>query len=472
MKPVFKEGRYGYAFKDGKLYWFDKRHVLVMTSWPDPRAWFKRRSHDWKATRKWADELLSPCLFPRSAKAEVTEQPIRQEPEVLPSGQYLLPNVFDPRNSRYEEIERRNRSVLGTYFDTIPDDVRDELLKYPRRKWHVFNILARCPGAFDLSRGNPALFYALASNWVFHKPPVLRPVRAARSLVYKKQKHILEWLGFPGTEPSRRILAKIVPGSLSVEALLYLRSSFSDPFVVKCLSHLDRINAGVLRLATDRKYRNLITARLLEDISRDVLQDQPNPPVFSILIDTLKMVRMVDWKHCPHRFVTLARLKEVHDELSRRLRPEVLMEKYNLPSRFPDPPFAGTEVIRPIMTPDDLCLEGYEMNHCVAAHAVGVAEGEEFVYRVMSPVRATLSIRRSNGRWISDQIFKAYNELVPETLSERVFDELFHSARTQHGPAADEEHDSAGGDDPRQLPLLAPEQLQVYLRCVRAFQSN
>jgi hypothetical protein len=42
MKSDFKEGRRGLAFKDGKLFEFTKRHVLVLSPWPDPRAWFKR----------------------------------------------------------------------------------------------------------------------------------------------------------------------------------------------------------------------------------------------------------------------------------------------------------------------------------------------------------------------------------------------------------------------------------------------
>lgn len=48
MKSDFKEGRAGLAFKDGKLYEFTKRHVLVVTGGDDQRAWFKRRSHGWK----------------------------------------------------------------------------------------------------------------------------------------------------------------------------------------------------------------------------------------------------------------------------------------------------------------------------------------------------------------------------------------------------------------------------------------
>lgn len=51
----YKEGPPGVHFKNGKLYSFCKTHALVLSQWPDPRGWFKRRSHDWRPTRKWSD---------------------------------------------------------------------------------------------------------------------------------------------------------------------------------------------------------------------------------------------------------------------------------------------------------------------------------------------------------------------------------------------------------------------------------
>ena len=346
------------------------------------------------------------------------------------------------------------------------------MCRFSKRRWHVLNLLARCPGADDLGKSNPALLYALASNWVFHTPAVTQPIRAARRLVNRKQKHILEWLGFPATETSRRILGRIVPASLSVESLLYLRGSLGDPYVTKTLSHLERINAGVLRLVTDMKYRHLLTPRLLEDIGRDTAQDGISPPVFSILLDTLRMVNMAGAHHCPPQFVSLKRLNDVHNELARRLRPEVLAEKFDLPARFPDPPYAGTDSIRPIMTPDELAIEGLEMKHCVAIHAPDVALGEEFIYRVIAPVRATLSLRCSGGHWRRSELFKARNEPVPPELGEQLYDELFRSGRLEMVEAEEPWHKPPAGHDARQLPLLSPGEMNIYWHCVKVFEDQ
>jgi hypothetical protein len=468
MKSDFKEGRSGYAFKNGKLYWFDKRHVLVMSSWPDPRCWFKRRSHGWKASRKWADHLLFTGASFLSRQGEL-DKPVQPGPEVLPSGQYLLPGVYTSQEDRGQVALRRNIATFTGFFDTIPADARAEILKYSDRKWHVLNLLARCPGADDLGRSNPALLYALASNWVFHKPGVKQPIRAARGLVNRKQKQILEWLGFPATETTRRILCKIVPHSLSVESLLYLRNSLEDPYVIKCLSHMERINAGVLRLVTDQKYRSYLTPRLLEEIGLDKAHDEVDPLVFRILLDTLKMSELADGKHCPRQFVSLKRLNAVHDELARQLRPEMFARSNDLPARFPVPTFTGTESIKPIMTPDELFLEGREMKHCAAIYAPLVADGSEFIYRVLAPVRATLSIVNYEGQWRRSQLFQACNKPVAPEVSEGIFESLFRSERTKVVRGNDEKQEGLGRYDPMQLPLLPANELNIYLRFVDVF---
>lgn len=467
MKSDFKPGRWGYAFKDGKLYEFTPRHVLVLSGWPDPRAWLKRRSHNWRATRKHADAFFSTAVRPVAVADHLDA-----EPAALPSGQYLLPGVYE--DSEYgAELEQRDERIILEFIGTIPARIHTALCRYGTRKWHALNLLARCPGAEDLETANPALFYALASSWVFHKPAVRSPIRSARRLVSRKQKHILEWLGFPATETARRILVKIAPQSLSIESLLYLRNALhGDEFVVRTLSHLPHINAVVIRLATDPKYRSVITPRLLADVGAEDGQHAAYASVFRLLQDTLRMAELVDWHHCPRQFCSLKRLKDVHDELAGTLTPGELAEKLQLPARFQNPPFAGTENIVPITTPDDLYIEGYQMANCVGSHAVLVATGKEYVYRVLSPVRATLSIRREEGNtWSPGEVAAIRNAPLPESLSAQVYAALFASLRKQ-APRVTEPSfpvDLVTERDLRQLPLLAKADMAIYWRCVAAF---
>ncbi len=344
--------------------------------------------------------------------------------EFLPEFRYLDRDRF----VRY--MQMKDHKALSGYYRTIPSAVREEVSRYEDRRWHMFNLFARCPGALDLSQSNPALCFALASNWVFHKPAVQRPMRAARSLIGKKQRCIMEWVGFPPTESARSILAKIVPQSLAVEGLLYLRDALRDGDLIKLLSHLERINAGVLRIATDPRFRDHRTPRLLQAIGQEKEYDgarQSRNPIFWIFRDTLAMAEMIEWRNCPRKFISLQRLKSLHDQLSRRMNAGQILRNRNLPDRFPAPPFAGTPEIIPITTPAELCQEGVDMHHCAGAHVMSVARKSEYVYRVLSPVRATLSVHLVRGRWKEGELFQARNVPVEEAVARQLFQRLMRT---------------------------------------------
>jgi hypothetical protein len=425
----FTAGRPGYEFKDGKLYHFDSRHVLVMSPWPDPRAWLKRRSHDWKPTRAWADRVL--CGWLRADRPDSEPDEIEPKPIVLPSGQMLLPGILqpDPGDEFLIRFIREHQQTVSRYTELIPDEILARVSRYGTRRWHVLNLFARCPGALDLDESNPALLYALASNWVFHKPPVARPMRAARSLVFKRQRRVLDWLGFPATESVRRILSRIAPASLSVAHLLYLRSALQDSFVMECLRHSERINAGALRLITSPNWRRYVTPRLITEVGKQESQDDLIPDIVRLLGDTVNMANMVEWRDCPRRFGSLQRLKAVHDALARALSPEIVARHVSLPASFDAPPFPGTEAILPIRTPDQLFEEGYIQSNCAASRAEAIIKGNEYLYRVLRPIRATLSIVRTGNGWAADQLAQAFNEPVDEGTRAALFRELFFSGR-------------------------------------------
>jgi hypothetical protein len=287
----------------------------------------------------------------------------------------------------------------------------------------------------DLSHSNPALLFALASNWAFHKPAVQWPVRAARSLINRKQRVILKWLGFPATESVRRLLAKISPDALTVPRLLWLREHLPDPACLVLLQHLPRINDIVLRLVTSKRVRPHLTPRLLLDLCVIEPQDYPlfQQAPKELLYDTMRMCEAVNWERCPVLFRSLEALKALHRDLGWRIAWVLRMRKGVSYKRLPLPPFPGTEWIRPLKTVEAIAREGWEQEHCAASYISRVAEGHQYLYCVLKPLRGTLAISRQAGtrRWYPSQFRQLANAPVPEAIVKSTFEALFASGKAQ-----------------------------------------
>lgn len=451
--PHYRFSRYGVAFKNGKFYYFSVDSMLVFKSWPDPRAWIKNLTRGWHASRNQADLLFSRYVgnaeydkppelpahlydFPGHAKtgAALVDALLNDEfPE------YDVQTESEPPNNDYNAVRNygqyEERLAVHRFLSPIPEPVRAELRCYSVRRWHLLNLFARCPGAMDLSHSNPALLFALASNWAFHKPAVQWPVRAARSLINRKQRVILKWLGFPATESVRRLLAKISPDALTVPRLLWLREHLPDPACLVLLQHLPRINDIVLRLVTSKRVRPHLTPRLLLDLCVIEPQDYPlfHQAPKELLYDTMRMCEAVNWERCPVLFRSLEALKALHRDLGWRIAWVLRMRKGGAYKRLPLPPFPGTEWIQPLKTVEAIAREGWEQEHCAASYISLVAEGRQYLYRVLKPLRGTLAISRQAGtrRWYPSQFRQLANAPVPDTIVKSTFEALFASGKAQ-----------------------------------------
>jgi hypothetical protein len=500
-------------FIDGKLYQHSRQHKLELTAWPVPVARVKRDDCWHTASRFLADKALFLCLNDRalrlSSYSESTD--IQSKPRLLLSGQYVFSSIYDVTYSSLniyaEHLPIGNEKE---FFDTIPAPVLAELARYYDRHWHLLNLLALCPDALDLSRSNPGLFYALANHWLFRPRTRMDPVEEAAKYINQKQKVILEWLGLPAAEPVRRILAKIDPGTLRKIRDPKFWQIIQLPEIMKLLAHLELIDHDVLELVMDAKYHPYLTPRLLAETVRDkTMMDERQCPV-SIIFSVIQDISSRS-KECPFpkKFGSLQRLMEVYDDLCRRdrLRTRQQQRDYyarrRLGGHFPRPPFAGTETIRPIETPNALSQEGIDMNHCVVAMIDSVAEGRAYVYQVLSPVRATMSMCRQYGQndWVPGELVAESNRSVDSALYDALYFEVFHSpangdaeggfetfaARVEVTalPEADTGRVLARCDldleegqrlppswtyrNPMQLPLLAPKERQLVNECLRVF---
>ena len=63
--------------------------------------------------------------------------------------------------------------------------------------------------------------------------------------------------------------------------------------------------------------------------------------------------------------------------------------------------------------PGQLVEEGRHQHNCVGGYAERVAGGKVFIYRVLRPDQATLSLRLdTDGEWVIGQLLRAFNQPV------------------------------------------------------------
>jgi hypothetical protein len=418
MEDRYKISKPGTNFdaETGKLYVFRSGSITVMKAWP-PMAWKKTRSHPtWSHCRP---EISIPC---RDIEGRIR----RLETPADANGQLLLPFCLPPE----EEKAHRAEVAWLRWYATIPTEIRELVRHFQKRQWHMLSFLARCgEAAYDLTVSNPALAYALASNWVYHRPPVQRPMRSARALLRRgrKQRDILAWLGFPGTEAARKALTKVIHKAISVCSLLYIRQSMADFAMAKAISHLQRLNAGAIRIATDPELLPLAAPTLIEEVSTRRDEDQ-RPKAAYMLQDSLNMFRLLFPNgrslQPVRRFSYLA---ELHDSLVDDLNRTRIS---NMDVLFPPPPVEGTETIVPITNARELVEEGRAQHNCVASYVERVAVRRQvYIYRVLWPERCTLSLRRCGNTWVLSELKRACNER-PSEVTRRVIEKwLIHEAR-------------------------------------------
>jgi hypothetical protein len=112
--------------------------------------------------------------------------------------------------------------------------------------------------------------------------------------------------------------------------------------------------------------------------------------------DTIRLARQLGDNSALHALIrcrTGEELLELHDLLTERVNERVRKAQREKEERpFPEPPVPGCEEIVPIRTFDDLAEEGLFMRHCVVSYASSVRAGRSYIYKVLSPQRATLEI--------------------------------------------------------------------------------
>ncbi len=392
----------GIVFRDGKLYEFTHYRITVRTAGPKPpKAWSRTTRATWSTIR------------PPVCRAALLESiPQSESDRLFKAG---LPDARGQWPLALELIEKprfKGHDAYLAWLRTLDLDDRRAIAVFKERHWHILQLLVRCPGARDLVAHSPALAFALASSWVFRgRRRVCRPLRSARTLLLKPQRDILKWLGFPDNQSSARILRRVPAGEVSIAGLLYLRDGLRDHDVHKRLSHTPVVSRVVIRIATDPTWSKLVSPALLNEVAS---MNDGGWEVVMHLREALTLARRLRPRGLDRDgwIRSVSDLHTFHQEM-RTLHQRLLDGGGIDPEDYPDPPVPGTPTIVPLSDPLMLLEEGELQHNCAASYAREVLSSTVlaadrrpglYLYRVLQPERATLSIIKRNGAWRIDQL--------------------------------------------------------------------
>lgn len=380
----------GFRFKEGKLFLFDDNSVCLIESWPSLKALHKIGASGWQEFRP-----IFPLLSPTGV-----------EPEFDPD--------FLPQESFHMAYQRR--AAFRAFRSFIPEAMAKACEEIPGRQLTMLMLMQASPAAAELAQSNRALVFALSHPHFFRES--FSTLQGAAIVAKRRQREIAAWLGFPETDSAVKTLSKLAGASIFKESLRALRSSMGASNGQKILSHLPRINAGVLGFVADEELCGIVPMPLLMEVAENRDED-------------MQAQTALVWDHC----VTMAR--ELGESLRRPSSIQKLNEWHQViwerwreknppwPKEFPKPPLAGIPTIQPILDEAGLIEEGKQQSNCVGFYGDRVRSGSVLIYKVLAPERATLSLVMSpGGQWVIGQLKLRSNQPCSELTKKHVTDWL------------------------------------------------
>tara|TARA_B100001964_G_scaffold28206_1_gene28568 strand:+ start:371 stop:2041 length:1671 start_codon:yes stop_codon:yes gene_type:complete len=390
MKIFLNYGRK--IFIDGELRLFSDEGLTIISSWPN----ISSRSRSGEDTI-WKDS------FPE----------INLNNFIKPNRQLSLPFIV-------QEDFWENNEPVNRFMEKIPGNIRNKVGQFKDKHFEILRLISHSNHAHDLLKCSPALLYALAASHKFRRANCKNFFSKAVQYARKKKKDIAGWLGLSASKRSVKIINKIPINEVEIDLLLRLRKILksNNKEAMKALSHVPRINKTIIEFVSNPETLHHVSGNLLANVLMP--QKNKSDSIYNYFEDVLRMARIVRPNYRNMRFNTLRELKFTHDNLVREINEHKKL-KGLLKYKFPDPPLPGTRDIVPLSNPRELISEGLSQKNCIASYASKVSKREVFIYKILFPERATLSLARRSNSWKVGELKAACNRKVRSETSEYVF---------------------------------------------------
>ena len=418
-----------YRFADGALHLVREKSDMIIRGWSPPEA--KKRT---RISPIW-EPFCPDFQLVRPRRKTISKSGL--SPHEKAAGQMTFeffsdPIHHDPPHSRPQTPGELRKKALEDFRQSLPVEVAESLEPFKIRQWQMLVMMYYDQGSIDLAISNPALAFYLAQK-------LDGDVEKIKSLQCSKmrQREIMEFIDCPATKAGVKLISKIHPGSISQENWRkILRIVCSELSAEKTpLRHISQINFGVMEIVNDPAALNAASANLLEEVSKDH-REKYRGRVVHMIKSALEMQSELKQQRIVSHFPDMKRLCEVHDRISiqyrRRIRQLNSAQLAAEAGIFQDPPFPGEPgKIEPIICPEQLVDEGESQGNCVASYARRMASGNLYIYRVLHPQRATLSIVKKNRGWVVGELEAKYNSAASKETEKFVADWLRRSQEDQ-----------------------------------------
>jgi hypothetical protein len=318
--------------------------------------------------------------------------------------------------------------AVQAWSQTIPDNIQTLAKAYQSSQVPALHLLAH-PASVDLATAHPILFWLLCesldSQMYFGK---------AMALLKAKRRDILgEVLG------TGRVPEAVVKFARKIKADSSTCTRDNREAIMGCLRNLEAVKAlahyqtipltwiglaarqpemfgvpVIRRIASNAEPADVAEAiGLIRDIRR--MRDFMDPRNVARMDGYQQAVDLVHLQEIHDRYVEL---QNHHEALSLGDQVEELKNIYG--TEFPKCPLDGTPNIQEIRTPEEMIEEGRVMNHCVGSYSLQVYKGQCFIFKVVSPERATAELRLQGSRLMLKQLKCANNHLASAATYEAV----------------------------------------------------
>lgn len=297
---------------------------------------------------------------------------------------------------------------------TLPEGVLEALQTFEKRYQSLglscLWFVSRSLYAKELLLSSPFLTWLILRHAVRHQ----MPEGAVFGLFELKRTQVLELDGLPGEKRLLKFFEYLGQQGISVKEYDVLKK------IILINGHKDlvqfkTINDQILRLLISSP--ELLQYRFMKNLTS--FKNVKNILMMSGEVRVLGRYYEPDKYHQKlMKCKNVTALKSLHKTYLKRdwqLSQDLIKNEV-----FPFPPIQGNENVQYIRFKKELIQEGNDMNHCVADYFENIMKGRYFVFKILSPQRATLGLDLVNGKLQIDQVKLKNNQSASKSTLEMI----------------------------------------------------